>query len=163
MKPINILIVEDELILAKNLARKLQSCGYNVIGIVDSGIKAIKKVVETQPDLILMDIVLKGDLDGITTSQKIQADCPIPIVYLSSYSDRETLKKARETHPKGYIVKPYNIKDIKATIDSALSDQNPLESRLKQMSRKAKLATHKVKRIAHQNFNLPSLSDRELS
>ncbi|MGL6338880.1 MAG: response regulator, partial [Waterburya sp.] len=61
MKPINILIVEDELILAKNLAHKLKYCGYEVLGIVDSGVKAIAKVAEAQPDIILMDIVLKGD------------------------------------------------------------------------------------------------------
>ncbi len=128
MKPINILIVEDELILAKDLARKLQRCGYEVVGIVDSGIKALAKVAETPPDLILMDIVLKGNLDGIATSQKIQANHQIPIIYLSSYSDRSTLKQARETHPKGYVVKPYNLQDVKATIESALSHQNPLQS-----------------------------------
>lgn len=120
MKLIHILIVEDELILAKNLARKLKRCGYQIVGIVDSGIKAIAKVAETQPDLILMDIVLKGDLNGIATSQKIQADRQIPIIYLSSYSDRNTLKQARETHPQGYILKPYNIEDVKATIESTL-------------------------------------------
>lgn len=161
MKLIHILIVEDELILAKNLARKLKRCGYQIVGIVDSGIKAIAKVAETQPDLILMDIVLKGDLNGIATSQKIQADRQIPIIYLSSYSDRNTLKQARETHPQGYILKPYNIEDVKATIESTLHHHNLFESNLKQISRKAKLATYKVKQIAHQNFYLPSLSDRD--
>lgn len=68
MKPIHILIVEDELIIAKNLAHKLKRCGYEVLGIVDSGVKAIAKVAETRPDLILMDIVLKGDMNGIATS-----------------------------------------------------------------------------------------------
>ncbi|MGF1540119.1 MAG: response regulator [Pleurocapsa sp.] len=163
MKPIQILIVEDELILAKDLARKLQKCGYEVAGIVDSGIKALAKVAETPPDLILMDIVIKGEIDGIATSKKIQSDRPIPIIYLSSYSDRNTLKQARETHPKGYIVKPYHIKDVKATIESVFHKPDPIESSLKQISRKAKLATHKIKQIAHQNFNLPSLSDRERS
>jgi DNA-binding NarL/FixJ family response regulator len=161
MKPISILIVEDELILAKNLARKLKYCGYEVVGIVDSGIKAIKKAAETQPDLILMDIVLKGELNGIATSKEIQANCQIPIIYLSSYSDRNTLKQARETHPLGYILKPYNIEDVKATIASALDHQNSFKSSFKQINRKAKLATYKIKQIAHQNFHLPSLSDRD--
>lgn len=161
MKPINILIVEDELILAKNLAHKLKHCGYEVLGIVDSGVKAITKVAETQPDLILMDIVLKGDMNGIATSQKIQVNHQIPVIYLSSYSDRTILKQARETNPKGYIIKPYAFADLKATIESTLHRQNPIKSNLKQISHKAKLASYKIKQIAHQNFHLPSLSDRD--
>jgi DNA-binding NarL/FixJ family response regulator len=161
MKPIHILIVEDELILAKNLAGKLKKCGYEVVGIVDSGIKAIKKAAETQPDVILMDIVLKGDMNGIITSKQIQAAYQIPIIYLSSYSDRNTLKEVRETHPKGYIVKPYNLEDIKASIESALEHQNPIKSSLKQINHKTKLATYKIKQIAHQNLHLPSLSNRD--
>ncbi|MGL5078076.1 MAG: response regulator, partial [Waterburya sp.] len=109
----------------------------------------------------LMDIVLKGDMNGIATSQKIQAEYQIPIIYLSSYSDRNTLKQARETHPQGYILKPYNIEDVKATIESTLHHQNPIKSNFKQISRKAKLASYKIKQIAHQNFHLPSLSDRD--
>ena len=145
MKTIKILIVEDELILAKNLARKLKKCGYEVVGIVNSGIKAIAKVAEIHPDLILMDILLKGDMDGITTSQKIRAKYNIPIIYTTSYSDRSTLKRARETNPKGYIVKPYNYADLKATIESALHSQKPIASKLKRIKEKAKLATYKVK------------------
>ncbi|MDJ0596863.1 MAG: response regulator [Pleurocapsa sp. MO_226.B13] len=161
MKSINILIVEDELILAKSLARKLKRCGHTVIDIVSSGLKAIEKVSHTNVDLILMDIVLQGDLDGIATSQKIQENHQIPIIYLSSYSDRETLKRARETKPKGYIVKPYKLEDLKATIEAALSHSDPLKSNLKHIARKTKLATFKVKQIARQNLNLPSLSDRD--
>lgn len=161
MKSINILIVEDELVAAETLALNLKHYNYKVLGIVNSGIEAIKKVAETQPDLILMDIVLKGKIDGITTSQKIQADYNIPIIYLTSISDRNTLKRARETKPKGYITKPYNPQDLKATIESALRQHGPIESSLKRVRRKTKLATHKVKQIAHQNLYLPSLSDRE--
>ena len=156
MKPIQILIVEDELIIAKDLASQLKRCGYEVIGIADSGERAIAKVAENKPDLILMDIVLKGDLNGIATSQKIKKNYQIPIIYLSSYSDRTTLKQARETHPQGYIVKPYNIEDVRATVKSVLHESNLIQSSLKQISRKAKLATHKVKQIARQNLNLPS-------
>ena len=161
MKQIKILIIEDELISAKILARKLKRSGYKVVGIVDSGIKAIAKVVETNPDLILMDIVLKGNMDGIATSKKIQGNYNIPIVYVTSYSDRSILKRARETNPKGYIVKPYSFQDLKATIKSALHNQKPIESSLKQINHKAKLATYKVKQIAHRNFNLPSITDRD--
>ena len=161
MKSINILIVEDELIIAKSLARTLKNCGYQVLGIADSGIKAIEKVAETKPDLILMDIVLKGTMDGIATSKKIQSSNNIPIIYLSAYSDRDTLKRARETNPKGYLVKPYQTEDLKATIEAALRQKDPFKSNLKRIRRKAKLATFKVKQIARQNLNLPSLSDRD--
>ena len=148
MKLIKILIVDEELISAKKLARKFKKSGYKVVGIVDSGIKAIEKVAETHPDLILIDIVLKGNMDGIATTKKIQANYNIPIIYLSSYSDRNSLKQARETHPKGYIVKPYSFKDLKATIESALHNQKPIKSSLKRINEKAKLATYKVKQIA---------------
>ena len=161
MKPIEILIVEDELIAAETLALDLKRYDYKVVGIVDSGIKAIAKVAETRPDLILMDIVLKGKLDGIATSEKIQADYKIPIIYLSSCSDRISLKRARETKPKGYLIKPYNPEDLKATIESALQNHDPIKSNVKRIRHKAKLATYKIKQIAHQNFSLPSLSSRD--
>ena len=114
MKTANILIVEDELILAKNLARKLQRYGYNIVDIVNSGDKAINNVAEIKPDIILMDIVLKGNMDGITASKTIQTTYNIPIIYLSSYCDRETLKRARKTNPKGYLTKPYKLEDLQA-------------------------------------------------
>ena len=118
-QPINILIVEDELVAAEILAFDLKRYNYKVMGIVDSGIKAIAKVAETRPDLILMDVVLKDKLDGIATGEKIQAAYNIPIIYLSSSADRNSLKRARETRPKGYLIKPYNPEDLKATIDSS--------------------------------------------
>ena len=161
MKPIKILIFEDERVAAETLAINLKQYNYQVVGIVNSGERIIEKIAETKPDLILMDIVLKGTMDGIATSKKIQRAYNIPIIYLSSCRDRDTLKRARETQPRGYLIKPYNPEDLKATIEAALQQNTPLKSRLKQINCKAKLATFKVKQIAHQNFNLPSLSDRD--
>lgn len=158
MKPTRILIVEDEPIAAENLAFDLKRYNYEVVEIVNSGIKAIQKVAETSPELILMDIVLEGNMDGIDTSEKIQSAYQIPIIYISSSSDRTSLKRARKTNPKGYIIKPYNPDDLKATIESALQNCDPIQSNLKRIHRKAKLATHKIKQIAHQNFALPSIS-----
>ena len=157
MRSTNILIIEDERVAAETLALDLKQYNYQVLGIVNSGEEAIKKVAATKPDLILMDIVLQGTMDGIATGKKIQGTDNIPIIYLSSCSDRDTLKRARETKPKGYLVKPYNPEDLKATIESALHRQKPLQSNFKRLGRKAKLATLKVKQIAHQNINLPSL------
>ncbi len=161
MKPIRILIVEDEIIAAKSLAQDLKRCEYQVVGIVNSGIEAVKQVAEAQPDLILMDIVLKGKIDGVDTSKKIQAAYQIPIIYLSACSDRATLKRARETKPQGYITKPYQREDLKAIIESALQQSDRVKSNLKRISRKAKLAKFKVKQIAQHKFNITTLSDRD--
>lgn len=167
MKPIDILIVEDELSVAKSLALKLEDANYNVVGIVDSGIEAIQQVAETTPDLILMDIILKGQMDGIDASKQIKTQYEIPIIYLTSLTDRATLKRARETQPQGYAIKPYNFEDLKATIETALSslqNHNSLKTNFKKVHRKAKTATHKIKTIATKTLNLPSPSsyDRAL-
>ena len=160
MNPIKILIVEDEKIATETLVLDLKSDNYQVVGVVDSGEAAIQKVAATNPDLILMDIMLKGDMDGITTSKQIKITYDIPIIYVTSCSDRSTLKRARETKPKGYLIKPYALEDLKATIDDALQVRDRIASNLKQIKRKAKLATHKIKQIAHQDLGLPSLSSR---
>ncbi len=161
MRSINILIVEDQLTIAEILAQDLKQAGYRIVSIVDSGDKAIQQIATTEPDLVLMDIVLKGKMDGIDTSEQIKANYNIPIIYLTSLSDRATLKRARETKPSGYIIKPYNVDDLKATIDSAVQNHNLLTANLRKIKRKAKLATHKIQKIAHQTFDLPSLSDRD--
>ncbi len=162
MRSINILIVEDEPITAKILAQDLQQAGYRIVGVVDSGRQAIQQIAATKIDLVLMDIVLKGEMDGITISKQIKANYNIPLIYLTSLSDRATLKRARETKPSGYIVKPYNVDDLKATIESAVQNHNLLTTNLRKIKRKAKLATYKIQKIAHQTFDLPSLRDRNL-
>jgi CheY-like chemotaxis protein len=163
MKQTSIFIVEDEAIAAAILALKLQRVGYQVAGIAASGIQALQKIPNLKPDLILMDIVLKGNIDGITVSEKIRADYNIPIVYLTSFSDKLTLKRARLTQPKGYVLKPYNIVDLKATIDGVFKRVDPIEDTLQKIYRKVKTGTNKLKTIAHQNLNLPSISNYERS
>jgi len=118
-QPLNILIVEDELIAAESLAFDLEKLGYQVYGIVNSGEKAIAKVEKSQPDLILMDIMLKGKMDGISASQIIHSRYHIPIIYLSAYGDKQTLARAKSTPVYGYLVKPYKIADISTTITMA--------------------------------------------
>ena len=160
MRLINILIVEDQRTTAEILAQNLKQAGYQIVGIVESGGKAIQQIVTAEIDIVLMDIVLKGGMDGIATSEQIKADYNLPIIYLTSLRDRATLKRARKTKPSGYIVKPYNFDDLKATIDSAVQNHNPLTTNLRRIKRKAKLATHKIQKIAHQTFfDLPSLRD----
>ena len=118
LKP-HILLVEDENITTMDIANKLDELDYNVIGTVSTGYEAIEKARELNPDLILMDIMLKGSLDGITVSKSIE-ELNIPIVYLTSYSDDKTLERAGETSPYGFIIKPFNQDELKTTIEMAL-------------------------------------------
>jgi cellulose synthase/poly-beta-1,6-N-acetylglucosamine synthase-like glycosyltransferase/CheY-like chemotaxis protein len=114
-----ILVVEDENITAMDLSDKLKGLGYNITAIVSSGSLAIEKARKYHPDLILMDIMLKGNMDGIEVAKSLE-DLFIPIVFLTSYSDEITLKRAREISPYGYIIKPYKEDELKTTIEMAL-------------------------------------------
>ncbi|MBD0307630.1 MAG: response regulator, partial [Microcoleus sp. T1-bin1] len=120
-KAINILIVEDELLIAKNLSHKLESLGYQIVGIVSCGADAIQRAGEMKPDLILMDIVIKGDIDGIETAVIINQKFDIPIIYTTAYADDETLQRAENTGSYGYLLKPFKQRELHATIKIALS------------------------------------------
>ncbi len=115
-----ILIVEDETLVSLHLKRSLENLGYKVSDTVGSGEKALNHLSEDTPDLILMDIMLDGKLDGISTSEKIKSKHKIPIVYLSAYSDNKTLGRAKLTEPSGYLTKPFKDQDLKTTIELAL-------------------------------------------
>jgi two-component system, response regulator PdtaR len=119
-----IMVVEDESILAMLIKRKLQNWGYEVVDWVDTGEAAVKNAKEIVPDLILMDIVLKGDMDGIEAAQQIRKDVDIPIIYLTAYSNDEVLKRAQETEPYGYILKPFREGEVNANIKMALYKHN---------------------------------------
>lgn len=120
MEKINILIVEDENILALGLKKKLENLGYAVSGMADSGEETIRKIEAKVPDLILMDIVIKGEIDGIETAAKLKKSYSIPVIYLTAYADDEILKRAARTEPYGYILKPYKEKELKANIEMAI-------------------------------------------
>ncbi|MEW6126762.1 MAG: response regulator [Acidobacteriota bacterium] len=120
MIPKKILIVDDEIIIARELEARLTLLGYEVTGIASSGREAIALIEETEPDLVLMDIVIKGDLDGIETAAKIRRRWSIPVIYLTAYTDDTTLQRARITEPFGYIVKPFSERELRANIEMAL-------------------------------------------
>ncbi|HOO71720.1 MAG TPA: PAS domain S-box protein [Spirochaetota bacterium] len=120
MKKAKIFIVEDEALTAKNLEKMLQRFGYDVVGTVATGEEAIEFVRKENPDLILMDIILDGELDGIETARKIITGNNIPIIYTTAHSDEATLARAKATGPYGYLIKPMNGKDIQSAIDLAL-------------------------------------------
>jgi two-component system, response regulator PdtaR len=119
-----IMVVEDESILAMLIKRKLQNWGYDVVDWVDTGEDAVKNAKNIVPDLILMDIVLKGDMDGIEAAQLIRKELDIPIIYLTAYSNDEVLKRAQETEPYGYILKPFREGEVNANIKMALYKHN---------------------------------------
>jgi len=118
-----ILLVEDEAMVAIDIKNTLIGMKYDVPAIVFSGEEVLKKVEEIQPDLILMDIVLKGEMDGIEASQQIRERFGIPVVYLTAYADSTTLKRAKITEPFGYILKPFEGRELHSTIEMALYKQ----------------------------------------
>jgi two-component system, cell cycle sensor histidine kinase and response regulator CckA len=115
-----ILLVEDEGLLAANLTEELDQLGYSAAA-VNSGEKALSKIAEDRPDLVLMDIKLKGQLDGIETSMRIKDHFKIPVIYLSAHADQATLDRACPTEPYGYLVKPVDERELAATVRTALS------------------------------------------
>jgi len=126
-----ILIVEDEIIIAEDLERKLKSMEYDIIGIASSGEEAIKKIKENNPDLVLMDIVIHGMMDGIETAAQIHSLFDIPVVYLTAYADEKTLERAKITEPFGYLIKPFKERELQITIEIALY-KHEMEKKLKE-------------------------------
>lgn len=127
----NILIVEDENIVAKDIETRLKKFGYHVFGPVPTGEEAIKKITEESPDLVLMDIRLKGKMDGVETAQFIHQNFNIPIIYITANADEKTLERAKVTDPFGYIIKPFKEKELKTTIEITLNKYQ-MERKLKQ-------------------------------
>src|SRR5688500_6194220 len=114
-----ILITEDEVIIAEDIAACLEELGYEVCAI-DSGIDTIGMVRETKPDLVLLDINIKGERDGIETAQLIKEEFGIPFIFLTAYADQQTIDRAKTTEPYGFIVKPFDEKDLRSAIEIAL-------------------------------------------
>jgi DNA-binding LytR/AlgR family response regulator len=117
---INILVVEDESIVRKDIERSLTKLGYNVVAQADTGEKAIELARENRPDIALMDIMLKGEMSGIEAADSIKKIIDIPVIFLTAYADEATLAKAKITEPHGYILKPFKEIDLHTTIEMAL-------------------------------------------
>ena len=121
MNAIKILIVEDELIISKQLSIYLKQRNYDVIGIPRSGEQALEIVENENPDIVLMDIDLDGELDGIETAAKIHETLIIPIIYLTKFNDNRTLDRVKDTLPATYLTKPYKNHDVRNAIEMAIS------------------------------------------
>lgn len=134
LKPQNkkILIIEDEFITASALKLLLGGMGFDIVGVEDSGEGAIKTAEQLKPDIVLMDIILNGDMNGITAAKYIREQYNIPVIYLTGQADDSTIFQAIESEPFGYIIKPFEEKNLKTSILMALYkhelDQKLVES-----------------------------------
>jgi CheY-like chemotaxis protein len=115
-----IMIVEDEAVVALHLRLELTKLGYTVAGTATAGQQALKMIEEVFPDVILMDIHIQGDMDGIETAKRIPRYLHIPVIFLTAYSEDITLKRAGDTYPYGYLIKPFLDRELHATIKMAL-------------------------------------------
>jgi PAS domain S-box-containing protein len=127
----SILVVEDEVIVANDIREALISLGYTVTGTTKSGEGALEEVAATPPDLVLMDIHLAGEMDGIEAAGRIRTLYDIPVIFLTAYSDKALLARARQTEPYGYVIKPYDDRGLQSAIEIAVY-KHKMESRLKE-------------------------------
>jgi PAS domain S-box-containing protein len=141
----NILVVEDEIIVALDLKRCLQGMGYQVIQVVTTGEKAVKAAKNKRPDLVLMDIRLQGKMNGIEAAKAIHSQYDVPVVYLTAYADDQTLRQATAAGPYGYLVKPFEARELKTTIEVALF-KHKMEQELKE-------SQERFREIFEQNFD----------
>lgn len=134
MSGTRVLIVEDQSVIALDLKARLAALGYVVSGPVSTGEAAIQQAALAHPDVILMDIILKGQLDGVDAAARIRESLGIPVIYLTAHSDEQTLQRARVTEPHGYILKPFEDREVVTAIEMALY-KHSMERKLKQTER----------------------------
>ena len=115
-----IMVVEDEWIVSERICKSLEDFGYTINSTASTGDEAIRKVEADSPDLILMDIVLKGEMDGIEAANRINSQFNIPMIYMTAYTNQEYIQRAKQTKPFSYLVKPFNQKELHANIEMAL-------------------------------------------
>jgi CheY-like chemotaxis protein len=114
------LIVEDEILIAEELKERLSRLGFSIIAAVDSGEEGVVIATRERPDLVLMDIRLKGEKDGVQAAKEIRQQVDVPIVYLTAYSDRLTVDRAKQSEHDGFILKPFLRRELQPTIEVAM-------------------------------------------
>jgi PAS domain S-box-containing protein len=134
-----LMIVDDEAIITMQLGMRLRSMGYDVVGTASSAEESVRMAKDLNPNLILMDIVMEGNLDGINAAEIIKAEMDIPIIFLTAYTDDEYIKRAKNVSPFGYIVKPYSDNEVKANIEIAIHK--------KELEQNQKLADERIRRL----------------
>ena len=121
MNPVRILVVEDEGAVGRDIQNTLIRCGYSVAGIARTGLEALEIVRRVDPDLVIMDIRLSGAMDGIETAERIRSSFGKPIIYLTALADEDTIARASRTEPEGYLIKPFNERELQSTVEIAVS------------------------------------------
>ena len=154
-----ILVVEDEAVVALDIQSKLEDLGYSVIALIRSGEEAVQCACEMRPDLILMDINLQGDMDGISAAACIQERHPTPVVYLTANGDKDTLHRATMTEPLGFIIKPIGEQVLRAAIEVALNKHHIVVTREAAQREHAKEAVHeRTVELAQRHRELAALN-----
>ncbi len=125
MEKVQILIVEDEAIVSMDLRYKLEAMGYSVPAEVSSGEEAVDAASQLRPDVVLMDIKLSGEMDGIDAAAQIRDQFGVPVVYLTAYADEATLERAKLTEPFGYLLKPVELGELRLILESVGSTLEP--------------------------------------
>jgi signal transduction histidine kinase len=121
MEQARVMVVEDEGLVALALGQRLQALGYDLAAVASSGEEAVERAVAVRPDIVLMDIMLEGAMDGIEAAARIREEVDVPVVYLTAYSDVQTLRRAKQTGALGYLVKPFVERELVTTLETALS------------------------------------------
>ncbi len=116
----SVLIVEDDPVISELVSWRLRKLGYEVSGTAQTGLEALRQIRAHPPDLVLIDIMLPGDMDGTDLARQINSEFSIPFIYVTAYSDNETISRVIETAPSGFLLKPFKDEDLKVAIELAL-------------------------------------------
>ena len=146
-QPIRILVVEDDPNVSAVLTARLKSLDYHVCGTAVTGHEAISGVYRYRPDVVTMDILLKGDMNGIEAAAKIAEGSDVPIIFMTCLSDQQIFERAVATHPYGYIIKPYDIHELRSAIEIAVVKHNASKEREKLIAQ-LKSALNEVKTLS---------------
>jgi two-component system, cell cycle sensor histidine kinase and response regulator CckA len=138
-----IMVVEDESIVAEDMKAMLEGFGYTVPAVAFSGEDAVKKAIDTQPDLVLMDIVLKGQMSGVEAVERIRSRCNIPVVYVTAYADEKTVRRAKVTEPFGYLLKPFDARELQTAIEIALY-KHQMEKKLQESEQRLSITLRSI-------------------
>lgn len=170
MFSLKILIVEDDAVSALLLQRALEKNMHDILGVADSGEKALEMLAENQVDIVMMDINLAGELDGITTTEIINEKYDVPVVYLSASSDAETMNKVVGTNPSAYVIKPFNIRELNMVIELAIYKDrkekelqklnNELEEKVKQRTAELYQANQDLTKALEKEREINELKSR---
>lgn len=153
MRPLRILLAEDEVLIVKDIENKLNRMGYEFAGYVTSGKDAIQFALENQPGLILMDVCLRGEIDGIEAAKQIRSNLDIPIIFITAYAEAETLQRAKTTEPYGYILKPVAARELSIAVEIATYKHKAEKERQQQLRQRAAMRAIDQAILNHQNTN----------